>query len=341
MAFDLRRDRELFLPMTSILAAMSVGLLIVIGLLPTEVLAADTAPSAETQTQGEQGTESGEEKPGGLRGRIESRFYGATPEEQARLEEERKRLSAAAAVFGTDPTAIIGYYQLTYGHAEFTHGLRLDTATAVIRLPVTPNFGVQVTMPYVWADQNQRQGFPTNGTSDLVLRVGGRVYASEYVAVFLGTDVLFPTASEKQLGTGSYVLGPGVVLASPLARLRSMFYLVVQDYNSVTDDPARPDVHFMQVQGTFNTIWSENWWTSVGGTWNSDWNVHRKTASYVVGQVGYRFGHWNVFAGPGVGITGDNTPLGVDWTVQAGIRWLFKTPLIPERLFKQLPMEGR
>ena len=134
--------------------------------------------------------------------RLESRLLGATPEERARLEEERKRLSQAASVFGTDPTAIIGYYQLTYGHSEFTHGLRLDTVTAVIRLPVTPNFGVQVTMPYVWPDQNQREGFPTNGTSDLVLRVGGRVYTSEYVAVFLGTDVLFPTASEKQLGTG-------------------------------------------------------------------------------------------------------------------------------------------
>jgi hypothetical protein len=323
-----------------VLSALSLGLILFVSLVPTDVSAADPALTTESQTQDDKDTESEEEKPEGKLRRLESLIRGPTPEERARLEEERRRLSEAASLFGTDPTAIIGYYQLTYGHSEFTHGLRLDTATAVIRLPVTPNFGVQVTMPYVWADQHQRQGFPTNGTSDLVLRVGGRVYTSEYVAVFLGTDVLFPTASEKQLGTGSYVLGPGVVLASPLARLRSMFYLVVQDYNSVTDDPARPDVHFMQVQGTFNTIWSEHWWTSVGGTWNSDWNVHRKTASYVQAQVGYRFGHWNVFAGPGVGITGDNTPLGVDWTVQAGVRWVFKTPLIPERLFKGLPKGG-
>jgi len=197
-------------------------------------------------------------------------------------------------------------------------------------------------MPYTWADQHQRQGFPTNGTSDLAVRIGGRIYTSEYVSVFLGTDVMFPTASEKQLGTGSYVLGPGGVLAAPLARLRSMFHLLVQGYNSVSDDPARPDVHFMQVQGTVNTIWSEHWWTSVQGTWNNDWNVHRKTASNVVGQIGYRFdNHWNVFAGPGVGITGDNTSLGVDWTVQAGVHWVFRTPLIPERLFKGLPKEGR
>jgi len=217
----------------------------------------------------------------------------------------------------------------------------LDTATAVIRLPVTPNLGAQVTVPYTWADQ-QRQGFPTNGISDTVVRVGGRVFVSEYVAVFLGTDVLFPTASPSQLGTGKYTLGPGGVLAAPLARLRSLFYLQVQDYSSVGGDPSRADLHYLQVQGTINTIWSEHWWTSVQGTWNNDWNTHRPSASNVVGQIGYRFDtHWNVFAGPGVGITGDNTPLGLDWTVQAGVRWVFRTPLIPERLFKGLPKEGR
>ena len=41
---------------------------------------------------------------GPLRRRLESRM-GSTPEERARLAEERKRLSAAAKRFGTDPTA--------------------------------------------------------------------------------------------------------------------------------------------------------------------------------------------------------------------------------------------
>src|SRR5437773_8725526 len=39
---------------------------------------------------------------------------GPDPEKRVRLAEERKRISAAAAAFGTDPTAIDGYYQLTY-----------------------------------------------------------------------------------------------------------------------------------------------------------------------------------------------------------------------------------
>ena len=45
-------------------------------------------------------------------GPLQSLLQGATPEEHARLEEERKRISAAARAFGTDPTAINGYYQL-------------------------------------------------------------------------------------------------------------------------------------------------------------------------------------------------------------------------------------
>ena len=53
------------------------------------------------------------------------------------------------------------------------------------------------------------------------------------------------------------------------------------------------------------------------------------------GEIGHRFDdHWNVFAGPGVGVMGRNTFLGLDWTMQAGVRWVFKTPLIPEKFFK-------
>jgi len=47
-----------------------------------------------------------------LRRRLETRLQGGTPEEQARLNAERKRLSGEAASFGVDPTAIVGFYQL-------------------------------------------------------------------------------------------------------------------------------------------------------------------------------------------------------------------------------------
>ena len=55
----------------------------------------------------------------GKRRPLQTLLQGVTPEERARLEAERTRLSAAAKAFGTDPTAINGYYELTMG--EFVH----------------------------------------------------------------------------------------------------------------------------------------------------------------------------------------------------------------------------
>ena len=144
---------------------------------------------------------------------------GPGPEKRQGLAEERKRISAAAAAFGTDPTAINGYYELTYGHAAFTNNLRLDTATAEVRLPITPNWILRVTMPYAWADLDGPGGFTKNGASDLVVRTGGRLYASPNVALFVGADATFPTA-RKTTGTGKYTLdgralpsvGPGAIV---------------------------------------------------------------------------------------------------------------------------------
>lgn len=272
--------------------------------------------------------------------RLESRLLGATPEERARLEEERKRLSAEAKAFGTDPTAINGYYELTYGHSTFTNNLRLDTATAEVRLPITPNWLVRVTLPYVWADLNQPRGFMTNGTSDLLVRTGGRLYASPNVALFVGADVLFPTGSNDRLSTGKYTVGPAAAVAVPLPRLRSLFFTIVEDFNSVGGDPSRPNIHFMQVQSAVNTIWSERWWTTASMSWAMDWNNNRKTTMNLLGEIGHRFdNHWNVFAGSGVGVVGKDTFLGLDWTVQAGVRWVFQTPLFPERLVEELPIK--
>ena len=69
-------------------------------------------------------------------------------------------------------------------------------------------------------------------------------------------------------------------------------------------------------------------------TWDVNWNHERRTSMELQGQVGYRFdNHWAVFAGPSAGVMGRDTALGQDWAVQAGVRWLFKTPLLPEQLF--------
>ena len=300
-----------------------------------------TPASAEVSESSQETKPDAEPAEGPLRRRLESRL-GSTPEERARLAEEQKRLSTAAKGFGTDPTAIVGFYQLAYGHNTYTNNLTIESAVAIIRLPVTPNFVFQVNMPYLWTDLNQPRGSTMNGTTDLNIRTGGRVFSTRDVTLFIGGDVFFPTASEQRLGTGKYTIGPGALLAAPMPRARSIIYLVAFDYNSVGGDPSRPDIHFTQVQSAINTIWSKNWWTLATMTWDVNWNQEQRTSMELSGQVGYRFdNHWAVFAGPSAGVMGRETLLGNDWGVQAGVRWVFQTPLFSEKLVEELPIQGR
>jgi hypothetical protein len=279
----------------------------------------------------------------GKRRPLQTLLQGATPEEHERLQEERRRISAAAKSFGTDPTAINGYYELNYANSTFSNSnLRFNSVTAEVRVPVTPNWIVRATMPYVWADLDQTNGFTTNGASDMTVRTANRLYASPNVALLIGTDVTFPTGSNDRLSTGKYTLGPAGAVAVPLPRLRSLFLTIVQDFNSVGGDPSRRDIHFMKVQSAVNTIWSERWWTLASMTYYVDWNNNHKTTMNLLGEVGHRLdNHWNVFVGSGAGVAGKESSFGLDWQVLAGVRWVFQTPLFSEKLVEELPIQGR
>ncbi|MGH7166853.1 MAG: hypothetical protein ACREIS_15150, partial [Nitrospiraceae bacterium] len=111
-------------------------------------------------------------------------------------------------------------------------------------------------------------------------------------------------------------------------------FTVVQNFQSIGGDPSRANLNFMQIQPVINTIWSKHWWTSLQGTYYVDWNNNRKTTLNLSGEVGHNFDdHWNVFAGGGAGAMGRDQFLGLDWTVNAGVRWVFKTPLFSETVF--------
>jgi hypothetical protein len=59
----------------------------------------------------------------------------------------------------------------------------------------------------------------------------------------------------------------------------------------------------------------------------------------LLGEVGHRFDkHWNLFVSSGAGVMGKETFLGLVWTVQAGVRWVFQTPFFSEQVVESLPM---
>src|SRR5262245_30011578 len=98
------------------------SLLILLVTLSLAVAGGGTTPAVAAVSEGNEEAKPDEKPAEGERRPLRSLVLGATPEERARLEEERKRISAAAKTFGTDPTAINGYYQLEYGHNSFKIG---------------------------------------------------------------------------------------------------------------------------------------------------------------------------------------------------------------------------
>jgi hypothetical protein len=65
-----------------------------------------------------------------------------------------------------------------------------------------------------------------------------------------------------------------------------------------------------------------------------DWNNDRKTTVNLQAEIGYQFdNHWNLFIRPGAGIVGRDAFLGADWALQAGVRWVFETPLFGQSSF--------
>ena len=179
---------------------MSAGLLFIALVTLSLVMAAGVTTPASAEVSNREGEEAkpDAEPAEGKRRPLQTLLQGANPEEHERLQAERQRISAAAKSFGTDPTAINGYYELNYGNTTFSNSnLRFNTMTAEVRLPVTPNWIVRATMPYVWADLDQTRGFTTNGASDMTVRTANRLYASPNVALLIGTDVYVSDRLER------------------------------------------------------------------------------------------------------------------------------------------------
>jgi hypothetical protein len=309
---------------------IAIGVLSVVWCWPGSSAAAEAAPQEPAVETAEEPSKQAE----GER-RLLPSLLGATPEERARLAAERRRLSEIAAENGTDPTAIVTFAQLSYEHDSFTIPLRLDLVRPFVRLAVTPSWVLSVTMPYVWADPNRAGTSSTNGATDMTVRTGWRVYSSSNLALFLGTDATFPTASKETLGLGKYTLGPAVAVALPMARLRSLLFVLAQDFRSVGGDPSRPDVHFSRVQTVFNTIWSERWWTTLELLANANWEQNGKSGGTLESELGYRFDdRWRIFVRPGIGLWGKSIPQAFDWNFEAGVRFMFKGSLLPKAFFE-------
>jgi hypothetical protein len=159
---------------------------------------------------------------------------------------------------------------------------------------------------------------------DLLIRIGARLVERPGFSFFAGTDVIFPTGHEEDLGRGKYLVGPGVAAEVPIPEINTLFSLLVQHFQSVGGDPSKRDVNFTRFRPKVNTVWSEQWWTILEPTWIVDWTRSNKTALNLEFEVGRKLGeHYRAWVRPGTGLWGDNVIGSYDWQLEVGVRYMF------------------
>jgi hypothetical protein len=246
-----------------------------------------------------------------------------TPEQQ----EKAERLSKIAAAQGTDPTAIVGRFQLSSRYIDLPGNSRVTTLVGRVDLALRNNWLLRVDVPQVWTDPNL-PGVPNqSGLSDLFVRTGGRVYSAPGYAFFAGADFTFPTAADPPgppLGLGRYTIGPLAASARVFPNIHSFLFGLIQHQTSIGGDPSRRDVEFSRFALLWNTIWGEQWWTQAQGTIILDWNRKTRSGMTLEFQGGHRLTRkWLVYLQPGVGVWGRDVLGNYDWSMEVGFRRMF------------------
>ena len=245
-------------------------------------------------------------------------------EEKVHQETQKRLLDILTAENGTNPTAIVGRFQLSNTYRDLARGAERNDTVFRIDIPLTPAWLFRADVGAGWVEPNRPGVSDTFGLNDLFLRTGWRVYQSPDLNLFVGSDAIFTTATDTQLERGKYEIGPGIAASIPIPSLTSTFIPLVQHFVSVGGNPSRPDVDFSTVQLQLNTLWSKEWWTLVEGDLNLDWTRAAKTGAVLEGEVGRRFGpHWRAWVRPGVGLWGQDVRGTYDWAAQVGMRYMF------------------
>jgi hypothetical protein len=246
-----------------------------------------------------------------------------TPEQT----EEAERLRKLGAKYGTDPTAIVGRVQLSGEYRDFPQAVKGAAAVARVDLPFRGNYLLRIDTPvFSLSDPNRPGANSAQGFGDLAVTAGWRVYNTPEYAVLIGAVSTFPTGTETGLGLGKYTIGPTIASARFLRKLDSFLIGLFTQQMSIGGDPARRSVDVSDGTIQLNTFWGERGWSIVYANWRVDWERNAKSSMVVELEAGRNVaGKLGVFIRPGVGIWGQDLPGAYTWSVNGGIRYMFRS----------------
>lgn len=247
------------------------------------------------------------------------------PTPAARIRELSKRLlNIQTTDNGTNATTFLRRIQFSNEYRDRRDSSRQDETVLRLDYPVLGAGVVRMDLPFLWFDPNTTGGSTSTGLGDIFIRAGLRLIDRPGFQFFAGGDVIFPTASKDDLGRGKYQIGPGAAVSIPVPEFNSIFFPLVQHFQSVGGDPARADVNHTRFRVSMDTPWTAEWWTTVEPTVTLDWTKNGKTGMNLEFEVGRKLGpNYRAWTRGGAGLWGDGVVGAYDWLVQVGVRYLF------------------
>jgi hypothetical protein len=120
-------------------------------------------------------------------------------------------------------------------------------------------------------------------------------YFTRRFAFVVGSGLQVPTASDRLLGSGKWIVAPAV---GPLWFFagRGLLFIKLQNLSSIGGDSTRPDVNFLLITPTFLYGFKPRWWLLADTETRTNWLLDGRTGVKSGLQVGHvfapQFGAW-------------------------------------------------
>ena len=158
------------------------------------------------------------------------------------------------------------------------------TALRRLRLPGgAPGMVLRFELPLMTADI---RGDHAAGVGDTYAQVFVVPYATGTFAWATGSGFVLPTANDRSLGGGAWVVAP---VAAPVWRAPHRLFLVkVQDFMKVAGDRTRPDINYLLVTPTLIHVIAQRWWVLADSETKTAWTDGGATSIKSGLQLGRR-----------------------------------------------------
>ena len=129
-------------------------------------------------------------------------------------------------------------------------------------------------------------GGASSGIGNLLTRLAWRALRTDDVALVVGSELTFDTASRTALGNGKHVLAPFAFAAFDLPQAKSVFFPYLQHGKAIGGDASREDVHFTNARASLLTRWPAKVYSFIEYSYFIDHQRDNVTSSQIKAEVG-------------------------------------------------------